>query len=94
MKLAAVQYRPPHGRPDRARRELARRVRAAIDAGARLVVLPEMATTGYVWPDAAALRPHAEPARGPTFEALRAEARTGGGAWVVCGFAEQADDGA
>ncbi len=93
MKIAAVQYRPPHGRPARARKDLARRVRAAVEAGARLVVLPEMATTGYVWPDADALRPHAEPAHGPTLDALRQAAQAGGGAWVVCGFAERADDG-
>lgn len=89
MKLAAIQYKPPHGRPDRARRDLVRRARAAVEAGAQLVVLPEMATTGYVWPSSAALAPHAEPAEGPTRAALGAVH----GAWIVCGYAEQGADG-
>ena len=48
MKLAAVQYRPPKARPARARADLVRLAGAAVDAGAGLVVLPEMATCGYV----------------------------------------------
>lgn len=95
MKLAAVQYRPPRGRPQRARRDLARRVRAAIEAGADLVVLPEMATSGYVWSSAAELAPHAEEAIGPTLAALgEAMTEAGRGAWVVCGFPERGADGA
>ncbi len=93
MKLAAVQYRPPHGRPSRARRDLVRRVRASVEAGAQLVVLPEMATSGYVWDGPAAIRAHAEPADGPTREALGEASRAAGGAWVVCGFPELGDDG-
>lgn len=92
MKLAAVQYRPPHGRPARARRDLVRLAHAAVDAGARLVVLPELATTGYVFEGPAEIGPHCEPAEGPTLEALRPVAARG--ACVVCGFAERGADGA
>lgn len=91
MKLAAVQYRPPKGRPARARRDLVRLASAAVEAGASLVVMPELATTGYVWPSAAAIRPHCEPAEGPTLAALAPVARYG--AWIVCGFAELGEDG-
>ncbi len=90
MKLAAVQYRPPKGRPDRARAELSRLAEVAA-RGADLVVLPEMATTGYVWPDADALRPHAEPADGPTFAALAPVARRHA-CWIVAGYPEADGD--
>lgn len=89
MKLAAIQYRPPHGRPGRARKDLVRRAAAAVEAGAQLVVMPEMATTGYVWTSPLELGAHAEPADGPTRAAL-AEVK---GAWLVCGFPERGADG-
>lgn len=92
MKLAAVQYRPPHRRPKRARKDLVQLASAAVDAGAELVVLPEMATTGYVFENGDELRPHAEAPDGPTLEALRPVAARG--AWIVCGYAEAGADGA
>ncbi len=61
------------------------------EAKADIVVCPEMATSGYVWPDAAALRPHAEPARGPTFALLSPIARRNR-SWIVVGFPELAPD--
>ena len=85
MKLAAVQYRPPHGRPEQAREELRALVLRAEDVD--LVVCPEMATTGYVFENAEEIRPLAEKARGPTFQMLSECAKTLG-AWVVSGFAE------
>ena len=87
MKLAAVQYRAPKGRPDRARAELAVLVADAGGRGADLVVLPEMATTGYIWESPAEIGPLAEPPRGPTFRVL-SEAAASAGCWVVCGFPE------
>jgi predicted amidohydrolase len=57
--------------------------------GSDLVVLPEMAVTGYTFPDAEAVRAVAELPDGPTFQALRPVARRGG-CWVVAGFAERA----
>ena len=74
MRVAAVQYRATKGDVDRSRGVLVRLAeRAAVDAD--LVVLPEMAATGYVFPDAAAVRAVSEPAVGPTFEALAPIAR-------------------
>ncbi len=92
MKLAAVQYRPPKGEPELARPALAALVEEAGQAGARVIVCPEMATTGYVWSSEAEIAPYAEPARGPTLAAL-APVAAKHGAWVVCGFPEQAEDG-
>lgn len=60
-------------------------------SGADLVVCPEMATTGYVWPDVSALAEHAEPADGPTFAALAPLARQWQ-CWIVVGFVHQVEN--
>ena len=88
MKLAAIQYRPPKGDPDKARKELLRLVHAAGREGADLIVCPELATTGYMWESPEELIPHSESALGPTYQLLAAAARRYG-AWIVCGFAER-----
>lgn len=54
-------------------------VRRAAGAGAELVVLPEMCTTGFTMDTAG----HAEPRDGPSLEGLRAMARTHGVAIVA-----------
>jgi predicted amidohydrolase len=90
MKLAAIQYKPPKGKPEQARRELLVLVEAAAEQGADLIVCPEMATTGYVWPSPQEIGPFAESPRGPTFQLLAQVARDSG-AWIVCGFAERFD---
>lgn len=92
MRLSAIQYRPPHGQPAQAREELCALTVQALDQGAQLVVLPEMATTGYVFDSADEIRPHSEPAEGPTLAALGPLA-SAARATVVVGFAEQAADG-
>ena len=91
MRLAAVQYQPPKADPAVARARLAGYVRQAAEAGADLIVCPEMTVSGYIWPDEQAILPHTEPADGPTTQML-AEAVQGTSAWVVAGIAER--DGA
>ncbi len=86
--VAALQYRPPKGRPAEARSALADYAHEAGRAGCDLLVCPEMATTGYVWPDADSLRPHAEPAEGSTFATLAPIAREHR-MWIVCGYPER-----
>lgn len=54
-----------------------------------LLVLPEMAVTGYVFSGPEAVRPVAEGPRGPTFQALSRAAKAHG-TWIVCGFPEAA----
>ncbi len=88
LKVAAIQYRPPKGDPVRARSELVASSQAAAQAGAKLIVCPEMATTGYIWASSEAIRPFAEIPCGPTFEALRPVAQRHR-AWIVCGYVEQ-----
>ncbi len=88
MRLAAIQYRPPKGHPEAARLDIPTLLAEAGAAGAELAVLPEMATTGYIWDSPEELAPHTEPARGPTAAVLAAAARAHG-MWIVCGFAER-----
>jgi len=88
MKLAAIQYSPPKGDVERARRELCTLVDAAGSEGAEFIVCPEMATTGYVWTSPEEIGPHSELNRGETFRALAQVARTHR-SWVVCGFPER-----
>lgn len=88
MNVAAVQFEPTRGPAARNLPALVPLVASAA-AGADLVVCPEMATTGYLWPDPPAARAVAEPARGPTLDALAPIARAHR-CWLVCGFLEAA----
>ena len=87
MRVAAIQFRPPKGRPRAARLALRVLLDEAGQRGADLIVCPEMATTGYIWDSPEALGPHSERARGETFHMLSEVAREHS-SWVVCGFPE------
>lgn len=91
MKLAAVQFKPDKGDAAAALEALSLLVEQAAVSGAQLVVCPEMATTGYLFRDAAAVRPLAESATGPGFQRL-AEIAHRHGCYIVCGYAERAYD--
>src|SRR5215467_13375596 len=67
-RVAAIQYEPALGQKEKNVGDLLRLVEEAAQQGARLVVLPEMATTGYCWDDRAEIAPHVEPIPGPTTE--------------------------
>ena len=60
---------------------------AAAGEGAVVVVAPEMAVTGYCWPDEDEVRALAEPLDGPSVRRLAALARATG-AWFVVGLPE------
>lgn len=62
----------------------------AVAAGAQIVVLPELVTSGYLFADAAEARSAALSADDPAFDRWAAAA---GDAVVVAGFCELADDG-
>ncbi len=89
MKLAAVQYCPPHGNPELARDELRGLLMKA--EGADLIVCPEMALSGYVWSSREEIAPFVEAAAGPSFEMLR-QCAIKLQATIVCGIAEVAGD--
>ncbi|MCB9679890.1 MAG: carbon-nitrogen hydrolase family protein [Alphaproteobacteria bacterium] len=90
MRAAAVQFKADKDDVAGSRARLtALTADAVVDSD--LVVLPEMAVSGYIFPDRDAVAAVAEDPRGPTFQALSPLAR-GARSWVVCGFAERAGD--
>jgi predicted amidohydrolase len=93
VKLAAIQYKPPKGNTTKALEGLYSLIAEAGRGGARLVVCPEMAHTGYLFRNAGEIRSYAEPALGGSFPELAALAirfRL----YLVCGYVETSDDGA
>jgi predicted amidohydrolase len=73
--VACCQLAPRVGDPERNRAAGCAAITAAADAGARVVVLPELAVSGYVFADADEARALAEPVDGPTVAAWAALAR-------------------
>jgi predicted amidohydrolase len=92
MRVAVHQLAPVIGDLEGNRARGLEALDAAAAAGARVVVLPELAASGYVFRDADEARALAEPADGPTLSgwAERAAARD---LVVVGGFAEDGGDG-
>jgi N-carbamoylputrescine amidase len=84
-RIAVVQTEPEFGAVEANREATVEAVRE--HAGADLVVLPELATSGYIFESHAEVDEMAEPADGPTAQAwaaVAAETDT----WVVGGFPE------
>lgn len=75
MIVAALQFKPWRGAVDENRQRLVYLIRAAAEAGAELVVAPEMATTGYVFPDRETVRASLETRTGPTHQLFSKLAR-------------------
>ena len=76
-KVATVQFEPTMFEKARNIARLLELCEAAATAGARLIVTPEMGTTGYCWFDRAEVAPFVETIPGPTTESLRsARAKT------------------
>lgn len=92
VRIACRQLAPTVGDLEGNRALTRAAVREAVDAGARLVVLPELSTSGYVFESAAEARACAEPADGPSLAAWAEEAARGE-ATVVGGFCELGEDG-
>ena len=67
-RVAAIQYESALGEKARNVDALLHLTEEAMQHGARLVVLPEMATTGYCWQSRAEIAPFVEPIPGPTTE--------------------------
>jgi len=65
-RVAAVQYEPTLGEKEKNLADLLRLVEEAAQHEARLIVLPEMATTGYCWESRTEIAPQVEPIPGPS----------------------------
>ena len=92
VRVACRQLAPAVGDLEANRRLTREAVREAVAAGARLVVLPELSTSGYVFESADEARACAEPASGPALLGWAEEAARGN-AVVVGGFCELGEDG-
>jgi predicted amidohydrolase len=86
MRIGFVQFTPEFGAVERNREALCALV---AEADADLLVLPELALSGYQLRDRAEALELSEPADGPTARALGAECRRGRGRHLVVGFAER-----
>jgi 5-aminopentanamidase len=92
LRIACCQIAPQVESPE-ASAELAREaIAAAVDGGAELIVLPELANSGYVFRTAQEARAAAVPAGGEQIRGWGREAARGG-AILVAGFCELAPDG-
>ena len=65
-QAAAIQYEPTLGDKEKNVRDLLRLVEEAARHEAKLIVLPEMATTGYCWDSREEIAPFVETIPGPT----------------------------
>jgi predicted amidohydrolase len=90
MRVAIVQFKATKGDVDGSRARLAALTERAAP-GADLVVLPEMAATGYCFEDRDAVMAIAERADGRTWQTFSAIARESE-SWIVVGFPERDGD--
>ena len=65
-RVAAIQYEPILGEKEKNVTALLHLVEEAAQHEARLIVLPEMVTTGYCWESRSEIAPFVEPIPGPT----------------------------
>src|SRR5690242_7787552 len=86
--VAAIQFEPKLGAKAGNMARLCALVAEAAGAGARVIVMPEMAVTGYCFRDRAEIAPLVETVPGPATEAFGAIARRHG-CYVAVGLAER-----
>ncbi len=91
-RVACRQFAPRVDDPAATRTALAAALEEGAAARADILVLPELANSGYVFHDPGEARAAAEPADGPTLASWQAAAERDG--MVICGgFCELGDDG-
>jgi predicted amidohydrolase len=91
IKIAGVQMDVTFGDVAANRAAILGGLARAADLGARLVVFPECALTGYCFESKAEAMPHAEPIPGPTTEAVARACRERG-VHAVFGLLERDGD--
>ena len=87
FKAATVQFEPAMFEKERNILHLLDMTREAAASGARLIVTPEMGTTGYCWYDRTEVKPFVETIPGPTTDRFHAVAKEHG-CYVVVGMPE------
>jgi predicted amidohydrolase len=92
VKVACCQTIPEVGDPAASAARARAALRSAVEAGADVVVLPELAGSGYVFSSAEEARAAAVPVDGELLDGWAQEAARGN-AVVVGGFCELGDDG-
>ncbi|MBH5389988.1 nitrilase-related carbon-nitrogen hydrolase [Bradyrhizobium diversitatis] len=90
-KVATVQFEPIMFEKERNIARLLELCEQAAVAGAKLIVTPEMGTTGYCWFDRAEVRPFVERIPGPTTDRFAALARKHD-CYIVVGMPEVDED--
>jgi predicted amidohydrolase len=90
VRIAVAQYEPRVGSLQANRSAAVAWATRAAEQGAQLIVLPELASSGYVFSQEAEAAALSEPADGPTVAALR-EVCAAHGCYVVCGLNERAE---
>ncbi|KHL15261.1 UNVERIFIED_CONTAM: hydratase [Mumia flava] len=91
VQIACVQMAPRIGEKDLNVRRAIDFVTRAADLGAELVVLPELANTGYVFDSRAEAESLAEPVPDGSTTAAWSEVASALGVYIVAGIAEKAD---
>ena len=92
VRIAVAQYEPHVGEPEHNLAQAVLWATSAADQGAHLIVLPELASSGYVFGDEAEAQRFAEdPDDGPTVRALR-EVCARHGCHIVAGISERDGD--
>ncbi|WP_407179776.1 nitrilase-related carbon-nitrogen hydrolase [Bradyrhizobium sp. STM 3562] len=91
-KVAAVQFEPTMFEKERNITRLLELCEQAAAAGAKLIVTPEMGTTGYCWFDRAEVAPFVETIPGPTTDRFASLADKYG-CYIVIGMPEVDVDG-
>src|SRR5258707_579786 len=86
-RAAAIQYEPALGEKEKNVVDLLRLVEEAAMHGARLIVLPEIATTGYCWESREEIAPYVEPVPGPTTDRFQ-QLATRYGCYIALSLAE------
>ncbi len=90
-KIAAVQMDVQLGDVRRNRNAIRERLRTAATAGAKLIVFPECAVTGYCYGSKSEAADYAEPLPGPTTDGLAADCREFG-VHAIVGLIERDGD--
>lgn len=87
FRVAAIQFEPKHGAVEENLARIIALCEGAAQQGCHLLVLPEMATTGYVFASRQEIAPLVEPIPGPSTERL-VKVASAHNCWIVIGLPE------